>query len=214
MLHAVAGRGPARVHRVLVDEYDVEVDEYLEFYVSMLGWAVRRGDDLDWVRFCFERGADPNRCLLDEYLTFLAEAAGEGILEVMKLLLEYGAKREGSGALVFAAENGHVEATRFLLQEDVDINEVGIACQIDPRTWPDVGTALHKAIEGHPEVVDLLLETDMTVRDGRGRTPLELAEQFGRTAVVEKLKALRKEPVARRDLTFTNMYTSRYRQIP
>lgn len=65
----------------------------------------------------------------------------------LKVLMEYGADRKDSGALVWAAEEGKAESIRFLSHEGFDINEVGIAQPTDPRTLEDVGTALHKAIE-------------------------------------------------------------------
>jgi ankyrin repeat protein len=187
VLSSMAICGAEKVHRVLVEEFGLDVNESIEIWKSALAAAVRK-DNLSWVQFCLDKGADPNRSQLDDYRFLLAEAAGNGSIPIMRLLLDHGAKRQDSGALIWAAEQGKAESIRFLLDEEgFDINEIGIEEPTDSRSLEDVGTALHKAIEVHPELVDLLLGTDMSLRDGQGRTPLELARQLGRFEVLGKL---------------------------
>ena len=43
-----------------------------------------------------------------------------------ELLIEYGAKVQGSGAIVMAAEEGKVEMVRSLLGKGADVDEIGI----------------------------------------------------------------------------------------
>jgi ankyrin repeat protein len=53
-------------------------------------------------------------------------AAGEGHLEIVKLLLEHGAdvnaKTAYETALHLAAEKGHLEIVKFLLEHGADVN--------------------------------------------------------------------------------------------
>ncbi|XP_038076845.1 ankyrin repeat and death domain-containing protein 1A-like isoform X2 [Patiria miniata] len=79
-----------------------------------------------------------------------------------------------------AAENGRVEATKFLIQ---------VKCNKLART-ADGSTALHLAAKrGHIEMVHLLLENnlDIDIRNEEGMTPLLFAADEGHANVVELL---------------------------
>ena len=73
------------------------------------------------------------------------------------------------------------------------MSELGPKDELDPRCDVDMGTPLHKAIEGglsHSELFELLIDkTDLTTRDGQGRTPLELAEERGLAPFAERLRS-------------------------
>lgn len=78
-----------------------------------------------------------------------------------------------------AAEEGKLDMVRLLLDKGADINEIGIEHPTDPRFKEDMGSALHRAVEGeHEEVVEFLLDqgADANLKDVMGRTPLALAE--------------------------------------
>lgn len=66
-----------------------------------------------------ENNADPNIRDADEHFTPIMHAAAEGQLEVVKILLKYGADRslkdvDGEDAELFARNNGHIEVADLL----------------------------------------------------------------------------------------------------
>ncbi|XP_038076846.1 ankyrin repeat and death domain-containing protein 1A-like isoform X3 [Patiria miniata] len=95
--------------------------------------------------------------------------------------LEHRCSGQGSKTPIhLAAENGRVEATKFLIQ---------VKCNKLART-ADGSTALHLAAKrGHIEMVHLLLENnlDIDIRNEEGMTPLLFAADEGHANVVELL---------------------------
>ena len=144
------------------------------------------------VRLLFHRGADPD--LRDDLLNnpFLY-AGAEGMLDILRLAHEAGAdptitNRYGGVAIIPAAERGHLEVIRYLVDHTaVDINHV------NRLGW----TALLQAIilsDGgptHQEVVRLLIAggADLNIPDADGVTPLQHARQRGYTEIESILTA-------------------------
>ena len=105
------------------------------------------------------------------------EAAAEGNIERVKQHLVEGVDvnakfKDGWTPLHMAAEGGHREIVDLLIAKGADINATA--------GWGDgVGwTPLHMAAEeGHKKVVELLIlkGADINVKNGDGRTPLDLA---------------------------------------
>lgn len=177
-------------YRVLIDAKAIDLDYYVPWFGDALGLAVR-DEKLDWVKFCLEHGANPDKNLLDEYKMSLAEAAENGNQETVELLIQYGAKVRGSGAIVLAGEFGQTDIVRFLLAKGADVNELGIEEPTDPRSKVGVGSALHKAIENnHVDTALFLIEegADISLEDGKGRTSKELAETLANTELLEKIR--------------------------
>ena len=129
-----------------------------------------------------QAGADVD--LQDDMLNnpFLYSGA-EGLMEILKLTHAAGAdptirNRYGGVAIIPAAEKGHLEAVRYLLEEtDVDVNHIN-----------DLGwTALLEAIiltDGGPVHQQIIAEliahgADVTIADGDDVTPLQHARQRG-----------------------------------
>jgi ankyrin repeat protein len=110
-------------------------------------------------------------------------SGAEGLMEILKLTNEAGAdptitNRYGGVAIIPAAEKGHLDAVRYLLESTaVDVNHIN-----------DLGwTALLEAIilsDGGPvrqQIIEELIAhgADVTIADGEGVTPLQHARQRG-----------------------------------
>lgn len=143
---------------LLLESKAVDINYYIPWWGDILSNVARR-DDLDWAKFCLERGADPNLHLVEEHKSVLASVAELASVEMAALLIQHGAHVKGSGAIVMAAEEGKLDMVKLLLDHGADINEVGIEHPTDPRFKEDVGSALHRAVEaGHEDVVKFLLD--------------------------------------------------------
>ena len=109
------------------------------------------------IEYLLSRGADPNieNCGWGHFQLKPITAAVEGWMKdvdaakAVGILLEGGARWEGSGALQVAAREGKVECVRMLVGSGVDVNEV--VARIEKRS------AVKCAEEnGHDEIVGIL----------------------------------------------------------
>jgi len=112
-------------------------------------------------------------------------AAQEGHVEIAKLLISNGANvntksNNGNTPLHQAIGESKTEMVRFLVSKGADVNAKG----------EDDWTPLHWAVQENHNVgiVKILLSTGRVIlyaRTSKGSTPLEMARQFGNTAIVE-----------------------------
>ena len=116
-------------------------------------------------------------------------ASLQGRLEVVKWLLnEVGASAgavqpmDGSSAVCMAAQNGHLEVVRVLIEAGASVDQA----MEDGRT-----PLFLAAMKGHVEVVRALVEVDADklVRTCRGDTALSIAQYFGHKGVVDLLRS-------------------------
>jgi uncharacterized protein len=75
------------------------------------------------VKILLDKGANPNALDSNEHFSPLMHAAAEGHLEVVKLLLKYGADRslkdiDGDDASSFALQAGHMHVVEYLKQAE------------------------------------------------------------------------------------------------
>ena len=116
----------------------------------------------------------------------LSAAAGNGHLELVKLLLANGANVNAANAhgwtvLHRAAENGRLEVVKLLLASKADSTVIG-GCGWNVLHWA--------AGNGHAGVVEELLKKNPSLKsdfDHYDCTPLDRAKERGRTSVVELL---------------------------
>lgn len=147
--------------------------------------------DISWARFCLENGADPNLHMVNDSMYALAATAQMSTVAMADLLLQHGAKMEGSGAIVLAAEEGKLDMVKFLLDKGADIDEIGLNDFGDDRVTEEGGSALHKAVTKEcGEVVRYLLDKGAVVNllDIKGRTPLMRARENESDTITELLK--------------------------
>lgn len=130
-------------------------------------------------------GADPN-ATGTEYGTALTAAAFDGLIEMVRLLLDAGAdvNDEKGWALQTAATEGHYEVVEELINRGADVS----ACTTNPSFA--AGTALQGAcMSGKDEIVSLLLERGANPNLGLGSDspPIVAATQRAEAEIVEML---------------------------
>ena len=146
--------------------------------------VMRRQTDI--TKMLLAMGADPNTTGTGG-TTPLADAALKGDLDGVRALLARGARpnamsQAGTQPIHDAALGDNAEVTRELVMQGADVNA---------RTRDEVQTPLHiAAAMGKMKAVEALvaLGADLTIKDSKGRTPLDAAERAGLTDVVAFLK--------------------------
>jgi ankyrin repeat protein len=129
------------------------------------------------------QGADDTRLQNNGRDTSLFSAATIGHVDVVRLLLKYGAdihlqSKDGETPLTVASKNGHWEVVRLLLNRGADINLQN----------KDGETVLSVAAKnGHLNAVLLLLNrgADINIQNKDGEIPLAVAAKNGHLKVVE-----------------------------
>jgi uncharacterized protein len=117
----------------------------------------------------------------------LIDAAYNGNEKIIQLLLRHGCDPSakdnyGTTALFWAANKGHLIATKIMLETD----RVGIDAHDDKGS-----TALHVAVLGeHEAVVSLLLSHghDTTIQDKDGATAFDITIQKGNSNIAALLR--------------------------
>jgi len=159
--------------------------------------VVTMDNNMNALLLLIELGADVDfydKALSAEVIdqTAFLYAGAKGMNEALILLIEAGAKPDiynyyGGTALIPAAEKGHVDTVKLLLEKSaIDVNHV------NHLGW----TALMEAVilsDGgviHQQIIKLLLAygADSGITDKEGVSVLEHAQKRGYAAVVELLK--------------------------
>jgi ankyrin repeat protein len=138
--------------------------------------------------------ADPNRqCLLD--LTPLSLAVESAPISIINLMLSRGGDVRRGQLLHHAVERRSeaIEVLKLLIEKGAPINTT---IYEDHPSWAlfhfmDLGTPLHRAVElGKADVVSYLVRNGakLSIKDGKGRTPLECAQRLNQREVIEALE--------------------------
>jgi len=175
--------GNVQIAELLIDEgADVNV-------VAEGGWTVLHNAAFGGLHGLsarlIEKGLDVNAAT-DAGWTPLFAAASRGRPDLCELFLEAGAKvdiarDDGRTLLHEMVINGEKDLARLFLEAGADVNGKESKYGREALHWA--------AIKGETGMVDLLLAKGATVdeKDGSGRTPLDLAGQYGNKDVADLL---------------------------
>lgn len=198
---AISGKDPVGIFQVLFD-HGMSVDINLERAISPLAEAVARNQP-ELTKFLLSKGANPEQHYTFDKDTILGAAARLPKPEILTMLLDHGARIEGSQALRQASEYGRIRNAEILLQRGADVNERFTKSDYDASMrsvevlW---GYPLHFAVEGgalnygvvdsQTDMVRYLLENGARVDlvDGLGETPPQKAQRLGKYDLVEVFK--------------------------
>jgi ankyrin repeat protein len=130
---------------------------------TLLSSAIR-SLDAGVIRLLLDTGIDPNSCAHYRLQTPLDIATTMGSLDIVKLLMSYGARvdlsqgpqgRWTKSVLTTAARHGHVDLVRFFHEAEANINAI---------SSPGDGSPLQAAVKSHKlEIVEYLLEAGANI---------------------------------------------------
>ncbi|XP_077076992.1 kinase D-interacting substrate of 220 kDa B isoform X4 [Siphateles boraxobius] len=151
---------------------------------TALTWASYK-NRVEVAKVLLDTGANPITTGLQYSVYPIIWAAGRGHSEIVKLLLEHGAKvncsdKYGTTPLIWAARKGHYDCVMHLLENGADVDQEGANSM----------TALIVAVKGgYTEVVKELLKRNPNVNmtDKDGNTALMIAAKEGYTEIVQDL---------------------------
>lgn len=200
LIDAVYNQDVARAGELL--DAGAEVDTYTPGDGPLL-IAAARLDDADMVRLLISHNADVNaRGVFD--MTALMDAANQGRIEVMKLLIpkaDLEAKDENrntalcytvsASGLGFDSQK-QMEAASLLLSAGADINS-GVGEGFTPL--------MHAIIGDNRDIFDFIIskEADVNAKGYRGATPLMVAAEHDKTDYIDELISRKAEVNARDD---------------
>jgi ankyrin repeat protein len=137
----------------------------------------------EFTEYLLSLGADPNAVSSDTISPLAYAAFQYNSPEMVELLLQHGARVNGSSALAAAAQKGYLATAKYLLDHGADIN--------DPGNWVQPSFPLQIAVKyGHAEMVKLLLSggADLELHDGSGRTPIDVAREGNNAQIIDILE--------------------------
>ncbi|EON63779.1 hypothetical protein W97_03007 [Coniosporium apollinis CBS 100218] len=195
---AISSRCPLIFSVLLHHGFDLNA-HWSEYLGDALVVACMHGDT-PFLRFLLDKGQDPNLgrgC--GEYEALTWAIVGDELdqatrMEVVGLMLEHGARLEGTGAAIAAAETGNLQVLEMLLERGGPelLEEKAIWWGVNGRESIDSeGTPLYRACRaGQKEAVEFLLArgADGRSRDRIGRSCLDVARAGRYDNVVKLLK--------------------------
>ena len=155
------------------------------------------------MKYLLAKGADPNNG--HNFFGFNALVAavagpkhnGGTTAEMLRALFQHGADTAGTAVLIAAADVGHVEAVRAIMEikgNEIDLETVADYLSAYRRpNMDDLGTALYRAAaRGHAEIADILVRkgADMSFKNWRGRSVAYIARTNGHLNLAERLEQL------------------------
>ncbi|MHB9147539.1 MAG: ankyrin repeat domain-containing protein [Candidatus Amoebophilus sp.] len=159
----------------------IQINQLGKFIHHALPWAIRRGAK-EIVEELLNRGAELNSS--DEWNTNLIEAIINKQPEIIKLLLEKGAKvddqnNKGETALMCAVQEGDIDTVSTLLEQGTDVNKKDLqgftALMYIVKRMHGIEILANKLT--NEDILEKLLEAgaDINISNGDGETALYLA---------------------------------------
>ncbi|MCJ1393752.1 hypothetical protein MMC18_006628 [Xylographa bjoerkii] len=154
-------------------------------------------DDEEVIRWFLVHGADTNAYGRDHARTPLTYAAQRASLNTVMILFEYGGDaRIGSPlhSVIRGTKPGRLAIFEYLLEKGAPID--GLEYEEHHRLFQvwrcrGLGTPLHAAVKVESEIMIAALlgkGADRTIKDTLGRTPFDLAEEWGLARIAEFLR--------------------------
>lgn len=150
------------------------------------------------IEYLIEKGEDVNIKNPTDGVTALWIASQNGYSEIVRLLLEKGAKvniktNDGTTALMIAAKNDHTNVIKLLVEKGADVNVKSAA--LDVKTTNGSTAIMPAAQNGHTEIVKLLCEwgADVNIKamvDNVEYTALTVAKKLGQKDIVGILESI------------------------
>ena len=157
---------------------------------SALHWSIIN-KNIEAAEFIIQVGANVNTARNEkdkfEGDTPLISASFNGLLSIVKKLVKNGAKvdakrKDGVHAAEVAAQEGHLEILKFLIQEEPQV--------VDLKGFDGNTPLISATMKGHLKIVKYLLahqQVDIDSQDDNGFSPLMLASEMNHTEVVKFL---------------------------
>lgn len=158
-------------------------------------------NDLELVKWFLSHGATP--CLTPTNFTCrtpLTYAVGCASIEIVKLLVTYGAELDRGNLLHELCESnypGRLEVLGYLVWQGAPINQIEEVSDVrlfEVTEQFGIGAPLHNAVRHNNPVIALALlghGANRTVKDSKGRTPLDWAKELGSARMIELLEPKR-----------------------
>lgn len=147
-------------------------------------------DNVPVLQFLLAKGADPNAGRYLSRWSPVTLAAIRSSVEVMQLLINFGAKIGGTNALQHAASGGRLDLLRCLVDNGADVNDRPDYQHI-PKLFDYLETALHSAVRSKKlGAVNFLLDhgANPGLQDSDGKTVLMRAEESRCAEIIRCLK--------------------------
>jgi ankyrin repeat protein len=190
LYHAACDSQSIAIFQVLVNHgFDLNAHTSEMYYCGTALVAACMHGNLELAKWLLGNGQDPNAEFSYEALVYAVSGENRSV-EMVELLLEHGAKLQGTGAAISAAEKDDVAMVELCLENGCEIEESEM-WWLGSRDEGDVeGTALYRACRaGAVRVVEMLLDrgADLGFRDELGRDCVGIARTEGRDEVVKVL---------------------------
>ncbi len=182
MIYAAA-YGAIKVISYLIDKLHYDANTVYENYTTPLMWACQE-NQYEAAKCLIRYGADVN--FTDSYTNILDQTSANGYLDIVKLLLDNGAKIELEtdigkiSSLHSACAWNQIEVSKELLMRGADID----------YTDEEGSAIFYAAQKGHYNIVRFLLDSnaDISILNKKGNTVFDVARKSRKKKIIELLE--------------------------
>lgn len=167
----------------LIDKHGANLNSRNRIGESLLMMAIKSGKQ-DIANWLLDHGADVHTASTSKATPLMA-ASFNGDLTIVNRLLDkqadiHAADQQKKTAIVYAAGQGHTDVVARLLKAGIEVNA---------RYANDLTVLMWSAGQGHAQTVRFLLGAgaDKTLKDNRGKTAYDIADEAGHLDVKKAL---------------------------